>query len=138
MEAVVGVSLLQRQRPGHGGTKARGLSSVDRLAYSHDRLAYSPDPCHGWLDLSLPALIRAMVGSEEYWNGVITFCSDVFLQKVAAEREKVEDPNSLPIRRERHSRRRKAYLANLLPYRRARGQSIGGCIVCIAQSLRGK
>ncbi|XP_045445809.1 uncharacterized protein LOC123653876 [Melitaea cinxia] len=67
------------------------------------------------LDLSLSALIRAMVDSEEKWIAVSSFCNSIMLQKEAAEREREQDPNSLLIRRGRRGRRRRAYLANLPP-----------------------
>ncbi|XP_045446429.1 uncharacterized protein LOC123668733, partial [Melitaea cinxia] len=47
-------------------------------------------------DLSLPAVVSAMVGSEENWSAVSSFCSAVMLRKEAAERERERDPNSLP------------------------------------------
>lgn len=64
-------------------------------------------------DLSLPALAIAIVGGEESWNAVDVFSSTVMLGKEAAEREREEDPSSQPIRRKRHGRRRRAYLARM-------------------------
>lgn len=39
-------------------------------------------------DLSLPAIVKEMVGSEEAWRAVATFCARVMTQKEAAERER--------------------------------------------------
>ncbi|XP_026317347.1 uncharacterized protein LOC113228302 [Hyposmocoma kahamanoa] len=61
-------------------------------------------------DLSLPTVVRGMVGSERAWSAVASFCTDVLSRKEAAERE--EDPSSYPMRRKRLGRRR---LANCRP-----------------------
>ncbi|XP_020297221.1 uncharacterized protein LOC109861819, partial [Pseudomyrmex gracilis] len=38
-------------------------------------------------DLSLPAVVRVMVGGKENWKAVAFFCEQVMLQKEADERE---------------------------------------------------
>ncbi|XP_047992758.1 uncharacterized protein LOC125231355 [Leguminivora glycinivorella] len=65
-------------------------------------------------DLSLPAVVKAMVANERSWKAVLFFCEDVMSQKEAAEREREADPASHPIRRKRTGARRRAY-AHLLP-----------------------
>ncbi|KAM3965426.1 uncharacterized protein ACR2FA_000259 [Aphomia sociella] len=54
-------------------------------------------------DLSLPAVVRAMVGSESAWMGMLTFCEDTVSQKEAAERER-EIASSAPAYRRRRRR----------------------------------
>ncbi|XP_063365305.1 uncharacterized protein LOC134653874 [Cydia amplana] len=72
-------------------------------------------------DLSLPAVVKAMVADERSWKAVLSFCEDVMSQKEAAEREREANPASHPIRRKRTGARRRAY-AHLLPRREgARG-----------------
>ncbi|XP_063372205.1 uncharacterized protein LOC134660398 [Cydia amplana] len=66
-------------------------------------------------DLSLPALIRRMLSSEEVWAAVATFSVTVLTQKEAAERMREDDANSLPQRRRRPGRRRRAYAARMMP-----------------------
>ncbi|CAK1582411.1 unnamed protein product [Parnassius mnemosyne] len=58
-------------------------------------------------DLSLPALVRKMVGSAESWDAVVSFCEDVMSQKETAERER-EISTPFPGRRRRTGRRRRA------------------------------
>ena len=65
-------------------------------------------------DLSLPGLVRSMVGSERSWRAVLAFCEEVMSQKEAAERER-EESTHIPIRRRRTGRRRRAYAALLQP-----------------------
>jgi hypothetical protein len=60
-------------------------------------------------DLSLPAVVREMVGSERSWAGMASFCEEVVSQKEAAERGREQDPGSLPIRRGRGGARRRRY-----------------------------
>jgi len=52
-------------------------------------------------DLSLPAVVSAMVGSEDAWRAMVSFCEQVMSQKEAAERDREDDPSSDPIRRRR-------------------------------------
>lgn len=58
-------------------------------------------------NLSLPAVVSTMVGSESGWNAVATFCEAVMLAKEAAERER-EAASSHPSRSRRTGRRRVA------------------------------
>ena len=46
-------------------------------------------------DLSLPAVFTAMVGSENAWQAVASFCEEVMRQKEAAERERERASRSL-------------------------------------------
>ncbi|XP_049880463.1 uncharacterized protein LOC126376954 [Pectinophora gossypiella] len=64
-------------------------------------------------DLSLPAMIVAMVGSEAAWRAVATFSDAVMSEKEAAERERENSADSLPMRRRRPGRRRQAHLVNI-------------------------
>jgi len=59
-------------------------------------------------DLSLPAVVSAMLGSEDAWVAMVS-CEQVMLQKEAAERDREDDPSSDPIRRRRRGARRRAY-----------------------------
>jgi len=52
-------------------------------------------------DLSLPAVVSAMVESEDAWGAMISFCEEVMSQKEAAERDREDDSSSDPIRRRR-------------------------------------
>ncbi|EZA57631.1 hypothetical protein X777_00731 [Ooceraea biroi] len=48
-------------------------------------------------DLSLPSVIRAIVGSERSWCAFASFCEEVMSQKEAAERvREAEDPDRQP------------------------------------------
>lgn len=58
------------------------------------------------LDLSLPSVVAAMLGSEDAWRAVASFCEHVMLQKEAAERAREEDPLAPPHRRRRRRLRR--------------------------------
>ncbi|XP_013172756.1 PREDICTED: uncharacterized protein LOC106121589 [Papilio xuthus] len=62
-------------------------------------------------DLSLPGVIRAMLGSERSWDAVASFCEEVISQKEAQEREREGDPLAPPLRRRRVGRRRRQYAA---------------------------
>lgn len=66
-------------------------------------------------DLSLPVVVKAMLGEERRWEAVASFCEDVMTQKEAAERGREEDPASQPMRRKRLGRRRLAYDRRLPP-----------------------
>ncbi|XP_046973632.1 uncharacterized protein LOC124540213 [Vanessa cardui] len=65
------------------------------------------------LDLSLPALIRKVVESEEAWAALRVFSEAVMSAKEEAERQREDDPNSLPLRRRRPGRRRRDHLGRL-------------------------
>lgn len=52
-------------------------------------------------DLSLPAVVSAMIDKDEAWRAVVSFCEDVILQKETAERERKRDPDALPLHRRR-------------------------------------
>lgn len=58
-------------------------------------------------DLSLPSVVRAMLGGERAWRAMASFCENVVLQKEAAERERERDPLAPPHRRRRGRRRRR-------------------------------
>ncbi|XP_063547540.1 uncharacterized protein LOC134754988 [Cydia strobilella] len=66
-------------------------------------------------DLSLPAVVKAMLGGESLWKAVASFCEDVMVQKEAGERGREEDPTSQPMRRKRVGRRWLAYDRRLPP-----------------------
>ncbi|CAH0585872.1 unnamed protein product [Chrysodeixis includens] len=51
-------------------------------------------------DLSLPAIVRRMVGGAESWDAVVSFCEGVMSQKETAERER-EISTPFPGRRKR-------------------------------------
>ncbi|XP_061380962.1 uncharacterized protein LOC133319719 [Danaus plexippus] len=66
-------------------------------------------------DLSLPAVVQAMVGSERAWAAVVCFCEVVISQKEAAERVREDNPSSAPMRRRRLGRRQRAYAREMPP-----------------------
>ncbi|KAJ0179602.1 hypothetical protein K1T71_005314 [Dendrolimus kikuchii] len=57
-------------------------------------------------DLSLPAVVQAMVGGQPEWDAVASFCEAVMSAKEAAERER-ERAAVLLSRRNNRSRRRR-------------------------------
>ncbi|KAJ0182726.1 hypothetical protein K1T71_002095 [Dendrolimus kikuchii] len=57
-------------------------------------------------DLSLPAVVQAMVGGQPEWDAVASFCEAVMSAKEAAERER-ERAAALLSRRNNRSRRRR-------------------------------
>ncbi|XP_049882457.1 chorion class CB protein M5H4-like [Pectinophora gossypiella] len=59
---------------------------------------------------SLPAMVRAMIDSEQAWRAVATFADIVMSAKEVVEREREDSVDSLPIRRRRPGRRRQAHL----------------------------
>ncbi|KMQ86470.1 reverse transcriptase [Lasius niger] len=65
-------------------------------------------------DLSLPAVVEAMVGSRDAWSAMISFCESVMMRKEIAEREREEDPLADPIRRRRGGARARAYARRFL------------------------
>ncbi|CAB3230287.1 unnamed protein product [Arctia plantaginis] len=66
-------------------------------------------------DLSLPAVIRSMAGSDSCFTAVATFCEEVISQKEAAEKAREDDLHSDLIRRRRTGRRRRAHLRLMPP-----------------------
>jgi len=68
--------------------------------HPHDSAQHTLEFCPAWAaerailvaavgaDLSLPAVIRAMVGRTEAWQAMFSFCGKVMLQKEDAERER--------------------------------------------------
>ncbi|XP_032675571.1 uncharacterized protein LOC116846165 [Odontomachus brunneus] len=48
-------------------------------------------------DLSLPAVVRAIVGSKETWEAVVSFCSSVMGRKEAAERVRRGEAEVVPL-----------------------------------------
>jgi hypothetical protein len=60
----------------------------------------------GGSDLSLPAVVTAMVGSESAWEGAVAFCEAVMLAKETAERERERTSIPLSSRSRRTWRRR--------------------------------
>ncbi|CAH2268438.1 jg16870 [Pararge aegeria aegeria] len=65
-------------------------------------------------DLSLPSVINLMLGSEEGWSTVASFCEAVMGLKEASEREREQAADALPLRRRRTGGRRRRY-AHLMP-----------------------
>ncbi|XP_045539286.1 uncharacterized protein LOC123722210 [Papilio machaon] len=64
-------------------------------------------------DLSLPVMAAAMADREEVWKAVSSFSVEVMTLKEAAERARKDAVDSLPIRRWRPGRRRRAHLVAL-------------------------
>ncbi|KAJ0176827.1 hypothetical protein K1T71_008006 [Dendrolimus kikuchii] len=65
------------------------------------------------LDLSLPAVVRTMVGSRTGWDAVSSFCEHVMFAKEEAERER--ERTSLLRSRQRRTRRRRRSELDLRP-----------------------
>jgi hypothetical protein len=65
-------------------------------------------------DLSLPTIIRSIVGSDRAWRAVLAFCETVMEVKEAAERQR-EATSEDPGRQRRVGRRRRAYARNIPP-----------------------
>nr|XP_026497219.1 uncharacterized protein LOC113401501 [Vanessa tameamea] len=64
-------------------------------------------------DISLPALVRKMVASAKAWAALRVFSEAVMSAKEEAERQRKDDPNSLPLRRRRPGRRCRDYLGRM-------------------------
>lgn len=60
----------------------------------------------GGSDLSLPAVVEAIVGGESAWEGAVAFCEQVMLAKETAERERERISIPLSSRSRRTGRRR--------------------------------
>jgi len=60
-------------------------------------------------DLSLPAVVSAMVGGERYWGAMASFCEAMISQKEAAERDRESALDADPSRRKRGGQRRRQY-----------------------------
>ncbi|XP_064292736.1 uncharacterized protein LOC135309936 [Plodia interpunctella] len=67
----------------------------------------------GGVDLSLPSVVNAMLGSDGAWAAVASFCETVMSQREAEERNREDHPLAEPIRRRRTGVRRRRYLARL-------------------------
>ncbi|XP_049885128.1 uncharacterized protein LOC126380050 [Pectinophora gossypiella] len=103
------------------------LAVCHHCACSDDTADHTLGVCPAWAqqravlasvvgnDLSLPAVVNAMVGSKRAWEAMVSFCEDVVAQKEAAERTREDDPLSDPIRRRRTGRRRGVFARQLLP-----------------------
>lgn len=66
-------------------------------------------------DLSLPAVVRAMLTSEASWKTMLDFCEKVMAEKEAAEREREACAEADPMRRRRLGRRRAAHNRRMPP-----------------------
>ncbi|CAH2235238.1 jg10490 [Pararge aegeria aegeria] len=66
-------------------------------------------------DLYLPAVVKAMAGSDRSWEAMVSFCELVMTHKEAAGRLREDDVESQPIRRRRIGRRRHAHERRLPP-----------------------
>ncbi|CAH2097849.1 unnamed protein product [Euphydryas editha] len=65
-------------------------------------------------DLSLPSVITAMLGDDESWKAMVSFCETVMSQKEADERMREEAADVASIRGRRMGVRRRRYLMRLL------------------------
>ncbi|XP_063892193.1 uncharacterized protein LOC126054396 [Helicoverpa armigera] len=88
----------------HGGEDTAQHTFVQCVAWEEQRRVLTNEVGG---DLSLPAVVRKMVGSAESWDAVVSFCEDVMSQKEAAERER-EISTADPARSRRSGRRRRA------------------------------
>lgn len=103
------------------------LAVCHHCACSEDTAEHTLEVCPAWAqeraslamvvgrDLSLPAVVKAMVGNKRSWEAMVSFCEQVMSQKEAAERTREDDPLSAPIRRRRAGRRRRAYAHLIQP-----------------------
>ncbi|CAH2103023.1 unnamed protein product [Euphydryas editha] len=64
-------------------------------------------------DLSLPSIIIAMLGDDESWKAMVSFCEIVMSQKEAEERVREEAADVASIRGRRMGVRRRRYLMRL-------------------------
>lgn len=120
---------------GHGcfGGYLRRIAGREPMAQCHhcdgcfdETAKHTLEECPAWTterrdlcatvgnDLSLPTVVRTMVGNVRSWRAVLSFCETVMLQKEAAERER-EESSDLAIRRKRIGRRRAAHNRRLPP-----------------------
>jgi hypothetical protein len=60
-------------------------------------------------EISLPTLVKAMVGREDAWGAVTFFCKYVMSQKEVAERKREADVSAPPSRRRRGGAARRAH-----------------------------
>lgn len=93
-------------------------TACHHCACGNDTVQHTLADCPSWAEprreltnvigsgLSLPALLKAMVESEDGWRAGQTFCEEVLSQKEAAERER-ETLSLNPIRSRRAGRRRR-------------------------------
>ncbi|KAL0901152.1 hypothetical protein ABMA27_006464 [Loxostege sticticalis] len=80
-------------------------------------------------DLSLGAVVTRMVGSEEAWQAMRSFCETVISQKEAVEREREASADAPMIRRRRVGRRRRQYgLLHMPLLNRPRTTDSGGSV----------
>ncbi|XP_063545784.1 uncharacterized protein LOC134753775 [Cydia strobilella] len=66
-------------------------------------------------DLSLPAIVQAMLSGEEVWQTMLDYSEHVMAKKEAAEREREIQVEADPMRRRRTRRRRAAHDRRLPP-----------------------
>ncbi|CAH2094760.1 unnamed protein product [Euphydryas editha] len=64
-------------------------------------------------DLSLPSIITAMLGDDEFWKAMVSFCETVMSQKEPDERRREEAADVASIRGRRMGVRRRRYLMRL-------------------------
>ena len=100
----------KRTCTGSGGRKPRACHDCGA---AEDTAQHTLEVCPAWAelrralihvvgqDLSLPSVVNSMLGSEEAWVAVASFCEDVMSQKEAAERAREDDPLAPPLRRRR-------------------------------------
>lgn len=60
-------------------------------------------------DLSLPSVVRCMLGSERCWSAVASYCEEVVALKESAEREREAAAHADSLRSRRPGRRRRQY-----------------------------
>lgn len=105
------------------GTEGADLEIGRRAALPGDNLLEGPSNQEEELDeregprrnedtrmLSLPELVKAMIGDKKIWNAVASFCEEVISQKETEERNQELDPDANSIRkRRRGGLRRRLY-----------------------------
>ncbi|CAH2099026.1 unnamed protein product [Euphydryas editha] len=64
-------------------------------------------------DLSLPSIITTMLGDDESWKAMVSFCETVMSQKEADERVREEADDVASIRGRRMGASRRRYLMRL-------------------------
>ena len=84
---------LQRLSERNGAAHSRGMAAW--ASQRRDTVA-----AVGGSNVSLPAVVAAMVGNETVWEGAVSFCEDVMLTEEAAEWDReIDSPFSSHSRR---------------------------------------
>lgn len=89
----------------------RGVTTLPRVWRSRDTAQHTLKACPRWslqpytlvanlwgVDLSLSSVILSMLGSDRAWATVASYSETVMLLKMAAERDRENEPGAVPLR----------------------------------------